>query len=281
MSKIAVYFAPANNRSTLIAKVAVKGIEACGDEVICRSSLSYHGQPDCDVAVFYGLASGLRRIFQDYRTQKKVIFADLGYWGRRKRSRWDGYHKMVLNNRHPTDYFQSRPHSPERFNEFGIDIKPWRDEGRHILVVGMSAKAAGAEGLLAESWERETIARLRTLSKRPIVYRPKPNWLGARRIPGASFEKEQSLDEAFRDCHVVVAHHSNVAVDALMAGVPCICPGGVASRLSSHRLEDVESPLMPDGRYQWACDLAWTQFSVEEIESGVAWRALKSEGLIK
>lgn len=260
----------------------VHGIGSQGVHVAHRSSLSHKGRCEFDVAIFYGLAGGLAKTLADYRDSgRRAFYIDLGYWGRRKLSRWDGFHKIALNSRHPTAYFQDRPKGPERFRELGGDgIRPWRKSGRHVLVIGMSAKAATAEGLVPEKWERDTIARLRGLTDRPIIYRPKPNWAEARPIPGSVFGHGPSLREALVDCHAVVAHHSNAAVEALLAGVPCICPDGVASRLSAHRLEDIENVPTPEGREQWAYDLAWTQWSVEEMQSGAAYRYLLEEGLL-
>ena len=40
------------------------------------------------------------------------------------------------------------------------------------------------------------------------------------------------LAVALRNCHAVCTHHSNVAVDALMAGIPVYSPYGVASVLA-------------------------------------------------
>lgn len=281
MKRLIVYFAPSNNRSTIVANAMAAGISRWSGQVDMRPSTSYSGRPDRDAAIFYGWAQGLRKVFDDYRRAgRSAIYVDLGYFGRRKRTRWDGYHKLVRNSRHPTEYFQRHQHSPDRFESFGIPIKPWREEGRHVLVVGMSAKAAYAEGLNPEQWERETVARLRGLTRRPLVYRPKPNWDGAKRIDGAAFERDQTLAEALRDCHAVVAHHSNVAVDALLEGVPCICPGGVASLLSAHRLGDIERVPTPAGREQWAADLAYTQWSIAEMETGAAYRYLLAEELI-
>jgi hypothetical protein len=246
-----------------------------------RSSLTYKGIQEHDVAVFYGLAGGLDRIFRDYpESGRKAVYIDLGYWGRRKRGRFDGFHKLSVNARHPTDYFQARPHGSERFRSHDVPIRPWRSSGTHIVVAGMSAKAAWAEGLQPHEWERRTIARLRQLTRRPIIYRPKPNWAEAKPIEGSTFDRLTPLESTLDRCHAVVTHHSNVAVDALLAGVPCICPHGVASLLSGHDLEQIESPPMPDGREQWAADLAWTQWSVGEMEGGAAFQYLRSEGLI-
>lgn len=258
-----------------------EGVSRSGTIAELRSSISYRGIPDHDVAIFYGLAGGLQRIFSDYRAAgRKAVYCDLGYWGRRKRTRFDGYHKVSVNNRHPTAYFQNRPHTRERFAQHGVQVVPWRQEGEHILVAGMSGKAASCEELQPHAWERETIERLRQLTRRRIIYRPKPNWAEAKPIEGSIFDRETPLEVALQNCHAVVSHHSNVAVDALLAGIPCICPGGVASVLSGQQLEQIENPPMPDGREQWAADLAWTQWSVEEMQRGLAFRYLVDEGLI-
>lgn len=280
MSRIGIFFAPSNNRSILIADAMLKGIAAAGSEAAMIPSNRYHGILEYDVAIFYGLASGLNRVFHDYRKHRKAVYVDLGYWSRRKRTRWDGYHKLALNSRHPTAYFQRTQHPPDRFNSHHLQIRPWREEGRHILVAGMSDKAAQAEGFQPHQWETETIQRLKLLTNRPIFYRPKPNWANARPIENSSFRRDVPLENDLLDCHAVVAHHSNVAVDALLAGVPCICPGGVASVLSGRELEQIDKPPTPRGREQWAADLAYTQWSIAEIEGGDAFRYLVADGLI-
>lgn len=281
MSRIGIYFAPNSHRSKIVANAMTAGLSKLGVQHDTMSSLRIRALPDHEVAIFYGLSQGLRRVFDQFQRQgRKAIYVDLGYWGRRKRTRYDGYHKMALNSRHPTAYFQNYAHPAARFGRFGVHMEEWRKAGRHILLVGMSAKAAAAEGFQANQWERDTIARLREFTDRPILYRPKPNWREAKPLPGSEYGIAQTLEESFRNCHAVVTHHSNVAVDALVAGIPCICPHGVASVISGHNLSEIESPPTMPGRLQWAADVAWTQWSIEEMTDGLAYRYLVDEGLI-
>jgi hypothetical protein len=278
---VIVYFAPLNERSVLVARAMHEGIGLSDPTVQLMSAVRYRGRPEADVAVFYGLASGLGRILRDYRAAgRKAVYIDLGYWHRKNRTRFDGFHKLVINGRHPTDYFQARAHPHDRLAKLGVDIAPRRAEGRQIIVAGMSAKAAAVEGLRPQQWEQATINRLRQLSPRPIVYRPKPNWLGSSPIPGSIYEKGTSLEAALRGAHAVVTHHSNVAVDAILAGIPAICPEGVAAPMSGKTLEEIETPPMPDGRAQWAADIAYCQWTIAEMQNGLAWRHLIEEGLI-
>lgn len=282
MRKVAVYFAPGNHRSVLIAQAMADGIRRCGHEPMIKTSTSYKGMPPTNVAIFYGLALGLARVFNDYRRSgRTAVYCDLGYWSRRIRTRHDGFHKVSVNDRHPTEYLMAKNHPPDRFEQHGVPILPWREEGRHILVAGMSAKAAIAEQLRPNLWEEQTIARLRQLTKRPIIYRPKPNWKAAKKISGAAFEPDAPLKELLRDCHAVVTHHSNVGVDALLSGVPVFCEKGAASLLAAGGLASIEQPIMPEGREQWAANLAYCQWNIEEMREGLAYRYLINDGLIR
>jgi hypothetical protein len=274
MPEVIIYTAQANKRSVLIAEMMMRGAISRGIDAVVQSSRSFTGKPDARVALFYGLSEGLYSAFRAYRDTSgcRVVFVDLGYWARHKLTRWDGYHKIVLGDRHPTAYFQGKPRPADRIAEHKLEIKPWRKSGDgHIIIAGMSAKAAAAEGFAAESWERETAARLSALTDRRIIYRPKPNWSGAKPIKGTVMDSRTPLDVALRDAYAVVTHHSNVAIDALIAGVPCVCPFGAASVLSAHSIEQINNLPMHGDRAQFAADLAYTQYSIDEMQSGIAW----------
>lgn len=276
--KVICYSFPESRRSVLCAAAMSAGISKLGDHVELKNSRHYT-TPEADVAVFYGLS---KPMLNDYsRPPHRAVFIDLGYWAREGQ---EGSHKITVNSRHPTAYFQRKAHEPSRFSRLGLRIAPWRGSGRSIMVVGMSGKAANAQGFQPEEWERQTVAALRTITKRPIVYRPKPNWKGSTQIEGAEHQQgdQQGTDVAqkLRDVFCVVTHHSNVAVDALLMGVPVLSIEGIASVLSTKSLEKVDTPLRPEGREQWAYDAAYTQWTVSEMRTGSPWRHLKEEGLI-
>ena len=280
MASVNVYYAAGNFRSKLIAQAMTRGIRmVCNDKAKLLPSTYYRGV-DSDIAVFYGLAEGLHRVFQEYSKYAKAVYVDLGYWHRRINTKYDGYHKVVVNGRHPTPYFQQVSHPKDRFQEMHIDIKPWRKGGSHVLIAGMSGKAAAAEGLIPEYWERNAVAQIKKLTERTVVYRPKPNYSNCHHIQGAVMQRNVELQNALINCHAVATHHSNVAVDAILAGVPAFCVEGVASPMSCDDLSKIEEPWMPDNRIQWASDIAYCQWSMVEIQNGLPWKHLKKEGLI-
>lgn len=255
------------------------GIKACGDEVSIRSETD-HREADCDAALFWGFITPCQTIMADYRKAgKPVVYLDMGYW---QRAGQDGHFKVAVNARHPTKYFQKVAHDDQRAKALGIAARPWRKEGRHILLAGMSAKAAWAEKIEpAERFERITIQALKNVTDRPIVYRPKPSWGDAKPIEGARFSsREERLEDVFSDCYAVVTHHSNVAVDGLVAGIPCFVWDGVATAMGSNDLKNIDRPCRPDDRDQWINDITYTQFRLSEMREGVAWRHLRDEGLL-
>jgi len=260
------------------------GVHRSGDIARRCFEHEYTGRVDHDVAIFYGLEGKMPQIFADYRSQAKAVYVDLGYWGRREGGRWSGYHKVSINDRHPTSYYRKRQHDADRLERFGIQVKPWRKTGSHILLAGMGDKGSQAEGYPVEQWEREAITAIRQVTDRPILYRPKPSWKKAKPIVMAgvaySAPHAREVEDDLRDCWAVVTHHSNVAIDGLVAGIPAFCWRGVATEMALQDLKRIETPMFPDGREAWLRDIAYTQWSIAEMQSGAAWQHLKAEKLI-
>lgn len=280
MSTVAVYYAHGNTRSERLAKAAYSGVKAVGDSPLLVRSVDFK-KVNCDYAVFYGLAQGLTRVFSEYKEKATAIYIDLGYWHRRINTRFDGYHKVVVNSRHPTQYFQNKEHDPSRFKELGLEVKPWQ-KNKHgkIIVAGMSEKAALADGLAPSAWERAAIDKLKELIALDIVYRPKPSCRRSRSLPNSFFDKTTPLNVAFKTAYALVTRQSNTAVDALLQGVPVFCEIGVASVMSGGAVAAIHTPSYPEGRQRWVEDIAWCQFTTAEIAKGLPFMHLKNEGLI-
>ena len=281
-----VFYVNHNDRAKAICEAVQVGMARHGQAVAIRNSAEYR-EPEADIAIFYGLWGPLREIQQAYPAAGRTsVLIDLGYWGRVEGGKLAGFHKIVVNGRHATDYFQRIKHPPDRFRHFGIRPQPFRRGGSHILLCGMSSKAAWVYGLEAEEWERRAVATLRKHTGRELRYRAKPSWKGAQPIDGASWSpagRDLMIGEqSFADCWAVVTHHGNTALDALIAGVPVFCEDGIASSLCLRDLADIETPIYPSeaARDQLLFDAAYTQWKVAEIADGTAWAHLKSEGLI-
>lgn len=153
----------------------------------------------------------------------------------------------------------------QRFKALGIEVKPWKKDGRHIVVCPQSdhfmREVCGIKGG-ANSWLAETLVTIRANSDRPIIVR---EW---------SRDKttiKQTLQADLQDAWALVTHMSAAANEALLEGVPTfVTTFEGAAFYKSSALGDINSPLYPDGREEWAATLAGQQWTLEEIENGTA-----------
>jgi hypothetical protein len=143
-----------------------------------------------------------------------------------------------------------------RVRRWGVRLEPWRQTGDFVMVVPPSAEVEHLFGI--EGWLEKTLLRFRGCVRR-IVVSPKND------------RDKSPLIERLEGCHAVVTWTSNVAVEAIVAGIPAFVSPYSAARPMAGSLEelDIENPPRPD-REAWVASLAWGQFTVDEIASGFA-----------
>ena len=274
--RVSVNVLSRNGNATSTCSALAKGISRSGDTAIIRTERD-NDMSGFNAAVLWGYVTPCQDIVKRCRTMGiPFVFIDLGYWKRDK----DGYFKVTLNERHPHLYLMKHKMHDDRFKRLDLEIKPWRKPSDgHILIAGMSGKAAWSYKLGAQEYERDVAAQLSKLTKRRLVYRPKPNWVEAQKIANTSFDRTTPLDKALSGAHCVVTHHSNVGCDAIIAGVPVISKIGAASVLQPYDLGMIERLQCDGDRQQWANNVAYCQWTLKEMASGECWNHLKAIGL--
>ncbi len=153
---------------------------------------------------------------------------------------------------------------PERWESFGIGLKPWRKDGEHIIV--REQRGIGSARMASPPlWHDQAIARLRQLTHRPIVLRRHP-----RNAPD-----QEPLETALANCWAVVTWASAIAAQALALGVPVFyeAPHIVCAGACRRGVEQIETPLKGD-RLPALERLAWAQWSMSEIACGDPFRTL-------
>lgn len=246
-------------------------------------------EPISDVLLHYGFdgdrKSNIARAHREYvEAGLKAVYVDLGYFKNRQAlGRYGDYHRFSINARHPDAYFRNVKHPGDRAAALGIRVSKKMRQGHKIVVCGCSTKASAFDNVVG--WEERAIAELRKYTERPIVYRPKPQRPKYGQLPpiaGTEYSHpiHRKLEQELADAWAVVSHHSNAGLDALVAGVPCFQEEGVALALGLNNLALIEHPHLPDAeqRQQLVNDVCYTQWNGREYE--LAWRHLKSEGLI-
>ncbi len=159
---------------------------------------------------------------------------------------------------------------PRRWDGFGVELKPWRKDGRHILVreqrqIGSAAMAS------PPGWHEKMAERLRTLTDRPIVMR----WHPKSRAEPRLARQQPPLEAALKDCWAVVTWASAIAGQALVAGVPVFveAPHHVLDGAVERDVANIEAAAYRD-RLPAFRRLAWAQWSMAEIASGAAFERL-------
>lgn len=267
---------PQHRRARKVAEFMFEGLRRHGVD----ARIQVPGAPkDGDVAVAYGWRN--EGVFKAWRAAgKHFLYVDLGYWDRKPPGRvYDGYYKVSADAWCPLEKMR-RNCPPDRFNRLGVTPKPWHS-GELVIVAGMSERSAAHHGLRAEAWEQGAIRVLRRYTSLPIVYRPKPSWLEAAPLQGAGFSRGDELAPLLERTHFLATHHSNAAVDALVAGVPVFCEKSVASTLSAKEFWEVSQPVFPSdqARAQLLADVAYVQWNGDEMRSGECWENVR--GLIQ
>ena len=267
-----------SGRSVHVAKAMVAGFQRHGIPAELSIGVSLK---QGDIAVGYGWIQ--KRVFDSYAARGgRFLYVDMGYWHRKPVGNpRGGYHKVSLDAWCPSAHM-GRGLPSDRFSQLNIPLAS-RGLGQAIILAGMSAKSAIHHGLCSEQWERDTLLRLQAISKRAVYYRPKPSWLGKKPISGTEFDGgERAISERLQnDAHALVTHHSNAAIDALVAGVPYYCEAGVARPLSAPTIEALETaePPADSERRQLLADIAYCQWTPDEMRSGACWDYFK--GLVK
>jgi hypothetical protein len=251
-------------RGDHIARALCEGFARHGIEHTFRTS--FEGV-QADVAIAYGWING--DVLKRYPV---FAYFDLGYWNRRpERAPADGAHRLAFNS------WDTAEHMPcgmpfDRFDAANIDLKQWVDGKSKALnsvalVAGMSAKSARVHGYKLGEWEREA-ARVAAHQGWRVVQRPK--------APNRDAVQEP-IARALLNCGLLVTHHSNCAVDALIAGVPVWAHAGVGKLVSPTfcPAPGAAPPLTTAGRRAVLADVAYAQWTVAEMRAGDAWAFMR------
>lgn len=153
---------------------------------------------------------------------------------------------------------------PERWAALGVDLKPWRTDGGHIVVC--PNRSFGTPGrIMPPNWTNETVAKLQKLTKREIRVRQHPG----------NEPPKRPLAEDLVGAWAMVVWLSTAGVHSLIAGVPTICcsPFWICKDIAGTSLDQINDPPMIE-RMPTMQRMAWGQWSIEEIISGRPFKEL-------
>lgn len=193
--------------------------------------------------------------------------------------------------------------------EHNIEIKPWRESrGEYVLVVLQHVIDTSLIRMIDSygsyyNWFYNCLSLIRANTNLPIVVRPHPKhgmynqFFDAYRIPEAMNEIKdvywsnnqgadgmnggKYLEKDLEHAHAVVGWTSNALTEAACYGVPVypMSPGSMATPVARRPITYIDDLYeMPD-RQQWLNDLAYCQWSYDEIVEGKAWDHIKDANI--
>jgi len=218
-----------------------------------------------------------------WNQDKPTIVLEVG--GIKRGTTW----KVGLNGINRDAFFGDAGNDSRRSNLLDLRLKPWRTEGKYILICGQHDKSLQWKNMPRMSnWFLQTYDEIRKHTDRPIIFRPHPRCRlehierGLRHVTrqepvkiGGSYD---DFNMGFNDVHCTISWSSNPGIHSIIDGVPAfVSPHSLAYPVANDIdfLHDIEHPLMPD-RTQWLNDYAHTEYTVEEISQGIPLKRLTS-----
>jgi len=298
--KVGIFYSSISNIHKALHKQQLmdhfrSGVLACGDKVKdFKSRYQDINGLDAGFILGYTLENNYRKkIIDTLKLQKsKIIFVDSNIFSYGRNTHQ--FHRYSVNSVYPTDgdYFFNKELDRKKITTImeyhKLDLKPWRENGEHILVLGqrtMSWNMLNRNGL---EWIMSTIKKLRKYTDRKIVVRLHPG------DHTYNIENRKKISEAFSKSNVEISSSDNIKEDLINAwcsvgynstsncasvieGIPVYLDDPLnswAKEVCFDNIDLIEKPEMPD-REEWLHKIANIHWGNYEIQDGTFWRKLK------
>ena len=199
----------------------------------------------------------MRTVPEAVRRGRAFWTIDNGYW-QPGRGTSRGYYRFCYRSMSPV----LLPKTPF-LRDPGLRLQPWRTDGGHVLLAMPGVHFGMALGIDVKGWCATIVGE---------VY-AKTQALG-RELRVRVRDETRPLKNDLRDCWALVTHSSNVAVDAVIAGIPVFvqptCPAAPVGRLDL----DLANPVTP-GRNGWLKSLHSQHFTLADMRNGEAWKWMR------
>jgi len=234
------------------------------------------GYSHCDIAITFGVPKTATKrgklvetIFEEHQGRNLVI--EKGYVKRNKYYSigWDG-----LNGR--ADFMNSNSPS-DRWEKLGVYLQP-KSQGKSILVCGQIPWDAAVQHVDYLEWCDSIVERLQRTTERKIIFRPHPLQKKAVYIEGVVRSTGNNIKQDLNRSFCSVAFNSNSGVESIIKGVPTFAfdEGSMVFDVANTDLKKINSPSFPEEeeRKQWAHNLAYAQWTIDEMYQGLPQRHL-------
>ena len=277
--RVAIYVRQPAPPHEAVAAAVLAGVQHSGEMAWTFGKGDRMRQEDADVVFVFGIGGDAKDIWNANSHARRILL-DKPY-ARALKPHPTRYYllRVAVDAFQPIRYFQKYHHTPYRWRELGIEVKPYRvrSDG-YVLFDGASNKYCLWNDLPPwPEWGQQIVHEIARHTPSPIIYRPRPSHNEMPKVFGA-IRSEGPLDEDFARSRVVVSHGGNIGFDAVVAGLPHFAiADSIARPLSETDWSRVGVPYVPseERRMQWLHDLAYCQWNLDEFADGTAWRYVR------
>lgn len=222
-----------------------------------------------DAVITIGWNDNIYQIHSDMRADNRVTYAISDGFLRRG---WTegAYFAATRNGLHAYgDRVTMMP--GDRWKKLGCKLMPWREPAGKDYILVAHQHTSAYDGADRQPYFIETINLLRKeFPEKTIILRPHPRDKKLQLLPNCLLSRRPLLEDLL-GAWAVVTYDSNIAVDAVLFGIPVFTRGAtMADPIACKDFSQIKNPPMPD-RQQWAHDLAYAQWTVTELRAGLPW----------
>lgn len=232
------------------------------------------GTKQLNLNIFRGITSK-KHIRATIARGEDFYYMDSGYFGNFKNlgnPKGKKYWQRIVKNELQKSKIELRPN--DRWEAIAqqdtrLQWQGWKKDGDKILVIVPSAKSCQYFDYNAEKWLQDTLEIIKKYTNMPVILRHK-----ASRPDRQINSIYQQFDKGI---FATVAFNSIAAMESIAYGIPAfVSVSCAASPLAGSDLTQINTPYYPDATqvYAHCCNLAYGQFTEEEMLNGTAWRLL-------
>jgi len=297
---------PAKNKNMekpAILKNFVDGVNAVGDKAMLHDGLHL----PTDVALIQGWVhlDGVnaphlqvrKHVIEGQRKfNKRTITADSNLFLYKNTDNPHHYLRYSYDGIFPTtgEYCDDKI-DPNRWKSLsqniGLDVKPWRTKGEHIVVCLQRNGGWSMKGIDVQEWAISVVTELRRYTDRKIIIRAHPGDGKAKlylnpnnpqyKLKGLLnielSNNQKSFFEDLDNAWAVIGHNSSPAVGAAIEGIPVFLtdPNDSQAREVAHTdLSQIENTQEFD-RQPWLERLSMFHWNFDELSSGECWTHMR------
>ena len=227
---------------------------------------------DTDMLIAWSLNGPGKYCKEACRWQRKPLFViELGYFDPYQRRRDYKSISLLPNgegiHNNSCGFVEQMEMTAERLKDvFGVKVhmrkaKPIKGK---VVILGQVPGDTQLDGLDIEKWCDERKEQLESLGM-DVTYRPHPQTLNERPADW------KPLSEEIEDAELVVGWNSTSLVECIIKGIPFYCGDKNSQYRSMSCALDNPVARLVKVRKQFLANLAWCNYSTEEIRKGMMW----------